>query len=127
MTIAEILDHIDGIKPNAFTAEQKLIWLNELEARIQKDVLLQWPGEWVQYRWPEDRDTEPLLDAPDDAMYRHWLEAQIDYANGEYSKYQNTAVMFNQVWGAFVSRFATDYRPADGYSRPSGRPSGRSE
>ena len=117
MTVGELFAYVDDIKPNAFTAEQKMIWLNELEARIQKDVLLRWRGEWEQYRWPEDKDVSPLLDPPDDAMYRHWLEAMIDYANGEYDKYQNTAALFNQVWNSFVARFATRYRPADGYDR----------
>lgn len=115
MTISELFAYVDEIKPNAFSEEHKIIWLNELEARIQKEVLLRWRGEWAQYRWPEDRDVEPLLEAPDDAMYRHWLEAQIDYANGEYDKYQNTAAMFNQVWDEFAAHFATRYRPADGY------------
>ena len=117
MTVGELFAYVDDIKPNAFTTEQKMIWLNELEARIQKDVLLRWRGEWEQYQWPEDKDVSPLLDPPDDAMYRHWLEAMIDYANGEYDKYQNTAALFNQVWNAFVARFATRYRPADGYDR----------
>lgn len=117
MTVGELFAYVDDIKPNAFTTEQKMIWLNELEARIQKDVLLRWRGEWEQYQWPEDKDVSPLLDPPDDAMYRHWLEAMIDYANGEYDKYQNTAALFNQVWNSFVARFATRYRPADGYDR----------
>lgn len=62
MTISELLAYVDDVKPNAFTEGQKLLWLNELEARIQRDVFLS--GELIQYRLPEDADAEPLLDPP---------------------------------------------------------------
>ena len=58
-----------------------------------------------------------LLDPPHDAIYRHWMEAMIDYENGEYSKYQNTMQMFNAQWASFVAWFAETYRPADGYRK----------
>lgn len=117
MTLSELFGYVDEIKPNAFSNERKTVWLNELEARIQRDVLLRWPGGMVRYRWPEDAGASPLLDAPDDAVYRHWLEAMIDYANGEYDKYQSTSAIFNRMWDEFVCRFATAWRPADGYRK----------
>lgn len=115
MTIRELLDYIDDVRPNAFTETQKLRWINELEARIQRDVFLS--AELWQYRLPEDEGTELLLNPPHDAIYRHWVEAIIDYENGEYSKYQNTMQMFNAQWSSFVAWFAETYRPADGYRR----------
>ena len=115
MTVQELLSYIDDIRPNAFTDGQKLIWLNELEARIQREVFLS--GELWQYRLPDDRETVLLLDPPHDAIYRHWMEAMIDYENGEYNKYQNTMQMFNAQWASFVAWFAEKYRPADGYWR----------
>ena len=116
MTISELLAYVDDVKPNAFTEGQKLLWLNELEARIQRHVFLS--GECIQYRLPEDENCEPLLVPPHDAVYRHWLEAMIDYANGEYSKYQNTMQMFNAQWASFVAWFAETYRRQ---MRPTGR------
>lgn len=114
MRIRELLDYVDDVKPNAFTDAQKLLWINELEARIQRDVFLS--GELIQYRLPGDETVELLLDPPHDAVYRYWLEAMIDYANGEYNKYQNTMQMFNAQWSSFVCWFAEMYRPADGYA-----------
>ncbi len=115
MTVRQLLSYVDDVKPNAFTDAQKLLWLNELEARLQRDVFLS--GEVWQYRLPEDEDTTPLLSPPHDALYRHWLEAMIDYENGEYGKYQNTMQMFNAQWASFAAWFAETYRPADGYRR----------
>ena len=46
-------------------------------------------------------------------LYAPYLEAKIDYANGEYNKYQNSMQMFNSFWGEFMRWFARVYRPAD--------------
>lgn len=116
MTIQELFAYVDNIKPNVFDEQTKIVWLNEIEARVQEEILLRWRGERTLYRWPEDKNASPILDPPEDAIYRHWLEAQIDYANGEYSKYQATAARFNQAWSDFAARFATRWHPADGYT-----------
>ncbi|MBQ2764125.1 MAG: hypothetical protein IJF43_03685 [Firmicutes bacterium] len=49
MNIQKIIDYIDGIKPNPYTEEDKVIWLNEVEGVIQTDVLLREPEEIVTY------------------------------------------------------------------------------
>lgn len=115
MTIRELFDYVNSVKPNAFTEADMLVWLNDLEARLQLEVLLRWPGEVARYRLPEDRETELLLEPPHTAVYRYWLQAMIDFENGEYGKYQNTMEMFNAAWDAFTAWFAETYRPADGY------------
>ena len=38
MTIREVIDHVDRVKPNAFSDEDKVIWLNELEYAVQTDI-----------------------------------------------------------------------------------------
>ena len=51
--------------------------------------------------------------APHDKIYWAYLTAMIDFANGEYNKYQNTMQMFNSFFGEFMRWFALNYRPAD--------------
>lgn len=53
MRLRLIIEHVDGVKANAYTPQQKVVWLNELESSIQTDVLMQqkardhvWEGEW---------------------------------------------------------------------------------
>jgi len=115
MSLEELFAYVGDVKPHAFSETVLTMWLNEIETRLQREVLLLDPVELMAYRWPEDRKTVLLLDPPHDAIYRHYLEAMIDYANGEYSKYQNTMEMCNDRWDAFVGAFAAAYRPADGY------------
>ena len=45
MKIKALLDYIDETTPNVFPESVKLLWLNELEGRVQLDILLREPGE----------------------------------------------------------------------------------
>ena len=39
-TIREVIERVDGIKPNAFSDEQKVIWLAMLDGKIAADLFL---------------------------------------------------------------------------------------
>lgn len=110
MTLYELLRYIDGIKPNSFSDDDKTEWLNEIETRIQKDLLGLSPDDLVVYRYPEDRSTKLLLDTAHIAVYRHYLAAMIDFANGEYDKYANTMAMFNAAFENFAKWLISHHR-----------------
>lgn len=114
-TIKEIVEFVDGIKPNAFTNEQKVQWLNELEGRIQQEVFLMHKVETVEYHWDNDQNKQVLVEPPYDNVYALYLAAKIDFANGEYMKYQNSQTAFNDAMGAFVRYFAWRFAPANGH------------
>lgn len=40
MTIQELFDYIDEIKPNSYSDAVKLIWLNEIEGKVQSEIML---------------------------------------------------------------------------------------
>lgn len=56
-------------------------------------------------------DTELIVPHPYDDVYRYWLEAQIDYANGEYAKYNNSMSMFNEAYSAFYRYYHKTHMP----------------
>ncbi len=113
MTLNEILEFVDGIKPNPYDEAQKTRWITDCEGMVQTQVLLLAPVEIVGYRWPEDENTELLVKPPHDKLYISYLCAMIDFANGEYRKYQNSMQMFNAEFSEFMRWFAAAYRPAD--------------
>lgn len=115
MTLSEVMTRVDEIKPNAFSNEVKTSWMNEVEGMVQTEVFLFNPVDVVQYSYEEDKDKTLLVDPPHDKLYAPYLEARIDYANGEYNKYQNTMQLFNQFYGEFMRWYADTYRPADAY------------
>lgn len=112
MTIGEVLEFVDDIKPNAFTTGQKLQWLNEAEGMVQTEVLLRDISEITVYT-EEDIEDTLLVRPPHDKLYIAYLNAMIDFANGEYERYQNSMAMFNSHYNEFVRWFASVYRPAD--------------
>ena len=112
MTVREVLDRVDELRPNAYSEKMKVAWLNECEGMVQTEVLLMAPEEMITYE-PEDDEKELLVQLPHDKLYMPYVCAMIDFANGEYSKYQNTMQMFNAHFGEFMRWFATRYRPAD--------------
>ena len=113
--LGEVIALVDEIKPNAFDEAAKTMWLNEVEGMVQTEVFLFAPADVIQYRWPENRDTPMLVQPPHDKLYWAYLAAMIDFANGEYNKYQNTMQMFNASFGEFMRWFAQNYRPADAH------------
>lgn len=124
MKIREAIEHVDAVKPNAFDSKAKVFWLSALEGRIAASVFLLAPVEvrQLQYRFPEDLETELLVTSPHDDLYLLWLQAKIDEANGEYDRYQNTMQIYNEHYGNFLRWFAGLYDPAQGYiSEEAGR------
>lgn len=46
-------------------------------------------------------DTELIVKAPYDRIYKSWLESRIDYANGDYARYNNSVTVFNTDYLSF--------------------------
>lgn len=118
MKIQELFNYVASVKPHAFPDTALLMWLNELEGRVQLDIFLLALKEIISYAWPDDADTELLVSNPHTAMYRYWMQAMIDLENGEYNKYQNTLELFNNAWNEFACWFAeTQGTGGDGVRR----------
>lgn len=111
-TLKSVIERVDEFKPNAFSDELKVSWLNALEGRVVMSVF-QLPQsavkEWVHSA--DDLGAELLVRFPHDDIYEAWLAAKIDFANGEYEKYQNSMAMYNELYEDFVQLVAMRYNP----------------
>ena len=114
LKIGDVIAHVDRIKPNSFDVADKLIWINEVEGLVQTEVMLIAVADMVEYTPETDLSTELLLRSPHDKVYRTYLAAMIDYANGEYNRYANTVEVFNMEFAELSCWYADKYRPADG-------------
>lgn len=115
-TYAEIIGRVDANKPNAFETEEKLRWLMELDGKIAVEVMML-NGELVR-RMADATDAkgrEPLVSFPYEDLYDRWLEAKIDYHNGEFGSYQNAMEAYNAAYAGFVNWFLNAYDPVQGY------------
>lgn len=106
MIVQEVIDRVDRIKPNGFTNDDKVAWLDEVEGRVQTEFLLLPPEKVERLKTVGDKLLVPF---PYDALYVAYLMAMIDFANGEYDRYDATYEMFNAKWKEFAMWRTTHY------------------
>lgn len=115
MTIIEAIGRTDDLKPNNFTELDKIRWLSELEWIVKRKVIdTHEGGEDIVFNgYDETTNTESklLVPAPHDDIYLKWLEAKIDYHNGEYTKYNNSSVAFNTAYNEFANCYNRQHMP----------------
>jgi hypothetical protein len=116
MTIMDALYRIDEVKPNGYSQPEKIKWLSSLDGIIKSEIIdTHEDGEiydgFEGYGEYADLSMELLVPAPYDDIYLRWLEAQIDYSNGEYGKYNNSISMYNTAYSAFANYYNRTHMP----------------
>ena len=89
LTAGAVLRQVDALLPNGYTAEEKLRWITQAEGLIRSAV---YGLDSAVSLTEADALTAPV---PYDELYCHYVEAQIHYCNGEMSRYNNAAAMWN--------------------------------
>ena len=115
MKIIEAINRIDSLKHNTYTQTDKVKWLSRLDSMVKRLVIdTHEGGEGVAFTGYDDTtdiQTELLIPEPFDEAYLRWMEAQIDYHNGEYDKYNNSIEMFNTYWNNFQNFYNRTHMP----------------
>ena len=116
MTFGEIINCVDDYKDNGFHERTKLRWLTELDGKIAAEVMMMSiAGVRNLPRGKEALKCEPLVSFPYEDLYDRYLEAMIDYHNGEYNNYQNSMEAYNAAYNGFVNWFLNTYDPVQEY------------
>ena len=96
MTAGQVLAQVDDLLPNSYPGEQKCRWLRQAEGFVLEEVVRVHEGGQGAVLPGELTDAAELLaPAPYDGLYRHYVEAQIHYANGELERYNNAMALWN--------------------------------
>jgi hypothetical protein len=115
MTILEAINRTDRIKPNTYSQPDKVRWLSTLDGVVKNEIIdTHEGGEDVKFEGYNDETlltTELLIPAPYDEVYIRYLEMKIDYANGEFGKYNNSTVAYNTAFSAFEKYYNRDHMP----------------
>ena len=115
MTIMDALYRIDELKPNSYSQTEKIKWLSTLDGIVKSEIIdTHEGGEGIVFNGYDenaDLNTELLIPAPYDDIYLRWLEAQIDYTNGEYGKYNNSMAMYNTAYTSFQNYYNRTHMP----------------
>lgn len=108
MTANQVIEKIDTLRPNAYTEEQKLGWISNLDGMVQQLVIQS--NEVTTYEYPNDMDKELLIKAPFDNLYTLYLESMIDFYNREYGNYNNSAAMFEAQFTEYKKAYIRAHR-----------------
>lgn len=115
MTINEAIQAVDSLKPNGYSELEKIGWLSELDGTIKAEIIDTHEGaEDISFNGYDEEtplETELLVDAPYDRIYKSWLESRIDYANGDYAKYNNSVTVFNTDYLSFQRAYNRKHMP----------------
>lgn len=115
MKLREAIDRIDSLKHNTYTTGEKVEWLSRLDGLIKNDIIdTHEDGEEIRfegYKEDLDMETEILVPAPYDEIYIRWLEAQIDYYNGEIARYNNSMMMYQAAYDAYQRYYNRNHMP----------------
>lgn len=99
MTAQDAISWVDGKKHNVYSQEDKLFWLGQVEA-----MAAQLHGRCGLEQEGQMAEAALSIPAPYDDLYLRWLEAQIDYANQEYVKYNNAMALFAALWKDYANQ-----------------------
>ncbi len=115
MTIIDAITRTDALKPNGYSQSEKIRWLSTLDGTVKTEIIdTHEGGDAVLFAGYNDETlltTELLVPAPYDDVYIRYLEMQIDYANNEYGKYNNSMAMFDAAYSAFKKYYNREHMP----------------
>ncbi len=91
MTIETLIAKVQEEKPNSFTDQKLVTFVNEIEAETAEQL-----GVDAPLYTTDMMQKDLLVPAPYDRLYVSYVKSQIDYANEEYDSYQNNAAQHVQ-------------------------------
>lgn len=115
MKIIEAINRVDALKRNTYSQPDKVQWLSRVDQMVKRHIIDTHEGAeavtFTGYDDATDLNTELLVPAPYDELYLRWMEAMIDFHNGEYGKYNNAVDMFNTSYAAFQNYYNRTHMP----------------
>ena len=114
MTINEAINKLDSLKRNTYEQSDKVAWLSRLDLMVKNHIIDTHEGKEITFTGYDvltDLETELLVPAPYDEVYLRWMEAQIDYYNGEYDKYNNSIDTFHADFANYQNYYNRTHMP----------------
>lgn len=119
MTISEAIAICDAQKPNSYSDADKIRWLSDLDGMIQSEIIdthetEAGAGEAFAGYDPDAADvgeTILLVPEPYADLYVKYLFSQIDFANAEFARYNNSAMLYNTAYQAYANYYHRTHMP----------------
>lgn len=108
MKLAEAIAIIDTLKANPYDRSEKRMWLSTLDGMVKTRILDTHCGRQetcLPYTEDTPEDTQLLVPAPFDRIYLWYLSAQMDYYNGEITRYNNAISLFESAFEDYANYY----------------------
>lgn len=115
MTLKQVLDSLQRLKPHTYDRADLLAWLDCVEQRIWHEVIQTHENPeglaFAGYGADTPDTTALLAPAPYDELYLFYLMTQVDLHNLEYDKYNNSGALFNAAYQDFANYWNRARKP----------------
>ena len=98
MTVLEAIHEFDSLKPNTYSQEQKITWLDRLDRFILSTILSRYEEGEALTAEEGDPDRQLLMEEPFTQGYIHWLESKVHYFNEEMDRYNSAVMKFRAIF-----------------------------
>ncbi len=99
MTLEKAIEHFDAERVNSLDVAKKIRWVSQLDYKIFSEITEpRGDGDFKPYNIASPLAT--ALRAPDEfaEIYTLYLNMKLDYMNGELARYNNSALLFNNMY-----------------------------
>jgi hypothetical protein len=116
MTIQEVLDQLDEMKPNMMSRRLKVKYLTEIEQLIydeivQKHVQAEEPAGKPVYTEDSDPGTVLIIPDPYSSVYLYWLMTKVDIQNQEDARYNIDRQHFENAYDTMSDWYTREHMP----------------
>ena len=114
MKAMEAINQADRLRPNAYSAEEKLRWLERLEERIRKEVPA---GDEAEAEVGFGPERELLAPGAYEELYLHFLCAQMSLGDGEIESFNSFIALFEALFSRFRNTWNREHLPKSASKR----------
>lgn len=112
MTIKELFDYVNEIRPNSYGNQTKLVWVNEIEGAVQTEIMGILPANVLNYKDNVDLNTTLLVGAPHAKLYAWYMIAMIDLVTMGSGAFENSQKVFRKFWDEYARWYLRTHRAA---------------
>jgi hypothetical protein len=112
VTIKELFDYVNEIRPNSYGNQTKLVWVNEIEGAVQTEIMGILPANVINYKDNVDLNTTLLVGAPHAKLYAWYMIAMIDLVTMGSGAFENSQKVFRKFWDEYARWYLRTHRAA---------------
>lgn len=102
MTFGQILNYVDGVRPNPFDSNTKLSWLGEADCLVRAEI----HGEDTEgLSAPVSVTDIPAAPVPYLRLYSFYVFAMMDFLCSDYDRYKISSGMFEDAMELYAKHY----------------------